>query len=112
MSEPEGARKMAPTIVPMTVLDKPVKASCTRCPHIGTTRSPSLYMCGACYYAARARASREQAVKLRARADKLEAEAEVFEGKAKAFEENHPGAGQRTEPIPKGRLRPGVWDKR
>lgn len=71
-----------------------VDAKCTTCPHVGKSRYPETYQCGACYYAMKARGRRKIAKEARDRAVKNDLQAEVYEKKSKEFMARHPGAGK------------------
>lgn len=80
----------------MAILEKAVKAKCTKCGYAGgrsRTKNPDLYRCGGCYYSMHAAGSRYRANELRDRADKLDAEALMFDESARQFMERNPGSG-------------------
>ena len=96
----------------MTVLKNPVKARCTRCPHMGSTRNPAHYTCGACYNIMSAAGNRQQAKKLRERSTKLVAQAKRFEKQARAFRAKHPGSGCTLPPDEKVPPKSRMWGEK
>lgn len=76
------------------ILDKPIKSKCTRCPHMGRTRNPDYYLCGACYGLVMSYSAKKKAAKLRVRANKLIAESLDYAAKTRKFQEKHPGTGR------------------
>ena len=70
-----------------------VGATC-RCGYEGRSRYPDTYMCSACYYGARAEASRKKAKKRHKKAEELDQEAIKFDGQRQKFIGRHPEAGK------------------
>ena len=76
------------------ILDKAIPAQCTRCPHMGSSKNPKYYLCGACYYLAHSAGEKRKANVLRERAKRADALAAKHAVAAAAFQRRHPGTGR------------------
>ncbi len=59
-----------------------VRALCTKCGYEGLSQNPQFYQCGACYYAAWAKADLAKAIKLETRAQQFYSDCERHKAQA------------------------------